>query len=95
MEILRTVLRTVTNGKVAGEEASFIRTEALDGLVARKHPDELAGSLLSLETGSVWLPNSDDMRELMASVGSFVDVEVSFYCTGKRKAEENFDELMF
>lgn len=76
MEILRKVLRTVAKGKVVGEEPSIISTEALDALVVRLHPEELGGSLLTLETGSVGLPA--DMRGLLTGAGDFVDVEVSF-----------------
>lgn len=71
----------MTNGKVVGEEPSVVDTEALDALVVRLHPEEVAGSLLTLETGSVRLPDSANMRELLRGAGDFVDIEVSFYDT--------------
>ncbi|XP_078349636.1 LOW QUALITY PROTEIN: polycystin-1-like protein 2 [Oculina patagonica] len=76
LEVLRKILRTVTNGKVVGEEPSVVDTEALDALVVRLHPEEVAGSLLTLETGSVRLPHSANMRELLRGAGDFVDIEV-------------------
>jgi len=66
----------VTKRKVVNEEPTIIRTEALDALVVRLEPEEVAGSLLTLETGSVQLPDSVDMREALTGAGNFVDIEV-------------------
>lgn len=91
LERLRRVLMTVAERKVIGEKATVIHTEVIDALVVRLHPDEVPGSLLTLEiasvhardmlnisyfTGSVQLPDSAEMKEVLTGVGSFVDVEV-------------------
>lgn len=58
MEIIRKILRTVAKRKVVNEEPTIIRTETLDALVVKLNPEEVAGSFLTLETGSVQLPDS-------------------------------------
>ena len=65
--------------KVVNEEPTIIRTEALDAMVVRLDPEEVAGSSLTLETGSVQLPDSADMREALTGAGDFVDIEVLLY----------------
>ena len=62
--------------KLIGEEATVIHTEVIEILVARLHPDEVPGSRLNLETGSVRLPDSADFVEVLSGVEKFVDVEV-------------------
>ena len=79
MEIIQNILRTVAKRKVVNEKPTIIRTEALDALVVRLDPEELAGSVLTLETGSVQLPDSAGMRETLEGVGDFVDIEVMLY----------------
>ena len=77
LDLLRRILRTIAEKKVIGENATVIQTEIIDALVVRLHPDEAAGSQLTLKTGSVQLPDSADMKETLNGVGNFVDVEVS------------------
>lgn len=72
-------MRTVTKRKVVNEKPTIIRTEALDALVVRLDPEEVAGSLLTLETGSLQLPDSADMRETLTAAGDFVDIEVMLH----------------
>ena len=62
--------------KLIGEEATVIHTEVIEILVARLHPDEVPGSRLTLETGSVVLPDSADVLQVLSGVEKFVDVEV-------------------
>lgn len=62
--------------KLIGEEATVIQTEIIDILVARLHPDGVPGSRLTLETGSVQLPDSADVAQALSGVRNFVDVEV-------------------
>ena len=62
--------------KLIGEEATVIHTEVIEILVARLHPDEVPGSRLTLETGSVVLPDSPDVVQVLSGVEKFVDVEV-------------------
>lgn len=69
-------MRTVAKRKVVNEEPTIIRTETLDALVVKLNPEEVAGSFLTLETGSVQLPDSADMREALTGLGDFVDIEV-------------------
>ena len=79
MEIIQNILRTEAKRKVVSEKPTVIRTEVLDVLVVRLDPEELAGSVLTLETGSVQLPDSAGMRETLIGVGGFVDIEVMLY----------------
>lgn len=76
MKLLRRILRTVAEKKLIGEEATVIQTEIIDILVARLHPDAVPGSRLTLETGSVQLPDSADVAQALSGVRNFVDVEV-------------------
>lgn len=76
MKLLRRILRTVAEKKLIGEEATVIQTEIIDILVARLHPDGVPGSRLTLETGSVQLPDSADVAQALSGVRNFVDVEV-------------------
>ena len=69
-------MRTVAQKKLIGEEATVIHTEVIEILVARLHPDEVPGSRLTLETGSVQLPESADVAQVLSGVENFVDVEV-------------------
>ena len=69
-------MRTVVDEKLIGEEATVIHTEVIEILVARLHPDEVPGSRLTLETGSVVLPDSADVVQVLSGVQKFVDVEV-------------------
>lgn len=62
--------------KLIGEEATVIQTEIIDILVARLHPDGVPGSRLTLETGSVQLPDSADVAQALSGVRNFVDLEV-------------------
>lgn len=73
---MRRVLQTVVNRKVVGEVPTVIRTGALEAQVVRRHPVHVAGSSLTLETSYVQLPDSQDMRKMLAGAGDFVDVEV-------------------
>lgn len=73
---LRRVLRIVAKKKMIGEKATVIHTEVIDVLIVRLHPDGAPGAWLTLETGSVQLPNSADMKEALTGAGNFVDVEV-------------------
>ena len=59
-----------------GEEATVIHTEVIEILVARLHPNGVPGSRLTLETGSVQLPDSADVVQVLSGVEKFVDVEV-------------------
>ena len=76
LKLLRRVMRTVAQKKLIGEEATVIHTEVIEILVARLHPDEVPGSRLTLETGSVQLPESADVAQVLSGVENFVDVEV-------------------
>ena len=76
LKLLRRVMRTVAEKKLIGEEATVIHTEVIEILVARLHPDGVPGSRLTLETGSVQLPDSGDVAQVLSGVGNFVDVEV-------------------
>ena len=69
-------MRTVAEEKLIGEEATVIHTEVIEILVARLHPDYVPGSRLTLETGSVQLPDSADVTQVFSGVEEFVDVEV-------------------
>ena len=69
-------MRTVAQKKLIGEEATVIHTEVIEILVARLHPDEVPGSRRTLETGSVQLPESADVAQVLSGVENFVDVEV-------------------
>ena len=79
MEIVWNILKTVAKRKVVNEEPTIISTEALDALVVKLDPVEVAGSLLTLETGSVQLPDSAALRHLLTGAGDFVDIEVLLY----------------
>ena len=70
------VLQTVIKGKVVGEDPSVIKTELLEALVARSHPEYVAGSLLTLETCYVHFPESQIMRDMLSGTGEYVDLEV-------------------
>ena len=76
LKLLRRVMRTLAEKKLIGEEATVIRTEVIEILVARLHPDGVPGSRLTLETGSVQLPDSADVAQVLSGVENFVDVEV-------------------
>jgi len=76
LRLLRRVLGTVAEEKLIGEEATVIHTEAIEILVARLHPDGVPGFRVTLETGSVQLPDSADVTQVLSGVGKFVDVEV-------------------
>ena len=69
----------MAKSKVVNEEPTIISTEALDALVVKLDPVEVAGSLLTLETGSVQLPDSAAMRQVLTGAGDFVDIEVLLY----------------
>ena len=69
-------MRSVAEKKLIGEEATVIHTELIEILVARLHPDEVPGSMLTLETGSVQLPDSADVAQVLSGFENFVDVEV-------------------
>ena len=69
-------MRTVAEEKLIGEEATVIHTEVIEILIARLHPNEVPGSRLTLETGSVQLPDSADVVQVLSGVEKFVDVEV-------------------
>ena len=62
--------------KLIGEEATVIHTEVIEILVARLHLDEVPGSRLTLETGSVVLPDSADVVQVLSGVEKFLYVEV-------------------
>lgn len=79
MEIVGKILKTVAKRKVVNEEPTIISTEALDALVVKLDPEKVAGSLLTLETGSVQLPDSANMKQVLAGAGDFVDIEVLLY----------------
>lgn len=76
LKLLRRVMRTVAEKKLIGDEATVINTEVIEILVARLHPDGVPGTRLTLETGSVQLPDSGDVSQVLSGVGNFVDVEV-------------------
>ena len=76
LTLLRRVMRTVAEKKLIGEEATVIHTEVIEILVARLHPDGVPGSRLTLETGSVQLPDSAHVVQVLSGVEKFVDVEV-------------------
>ena len=69
-------MRTVAEEKLIGEEATVIHTEVIEILIARLHPNEVSGSRLTLETGSVQLPDSADVVQVLSGIEKFVDVEV-------------------
>ena len=69
-------MRSVAEKKLIGEEATVIYTELIEILVARLHPDGVPGSRLTLETGSVQLPDSADVAQVLSGFEDFVDVEV-------------------
>ena len=69
-------MRTVAEEKLIGEEATVIHTEVIEILVASLHPNGVPGSRLTLETGSVQLPDSADVVQVLSGVEKFVDVEV-------------------
>ena len=69
-------MRTVAEEKLIGEEATVIHTEVIEILVARLHPDGVPGSRLTLESGSVQLPDSADFKRILSGFEKFVDVEV-------------------
>ena len=71
LELIRRVLRTIAKSNVIGEAPTIIHTDAMDALFVRLQPDEVAGSLLNLQTGSVQFP--DDFTEIDED---FVDIEV-------------------
>ena len=73
---MRRVLQTVIKGKVVGEDPSVIKTELLEALVARRHPEYVAGSLLTLKTCYVHFPESQIMRDMLSGTGEYVDLEV-------------------
>jgi len=72
------VLKIMSKSKVTGEPPIVIHTDAMDTLVVRIPAGELAGSVFSLQTGSVQLP--EILTEISAGVGDFVDVEVRATC---------------
>lgn len=74
-------MKTVAKRKVVNEEPTIISTEALDALVVKLDPVEVAGSLLTLETGSVQLPDLAALRHVLTGAGDFVDIEVLFIMT--------------
>ena len=74
LERFHVVLKVIAKNKVIGEEPTVILTEAMEVLVVRLHPDEVAGSVFRLPTGSVQLP--DDLKASLSGVGAFVDIEV-------------------
>ena len=69
-------MRSVAEKKLIGEEATVIHTELIEILVARLHPGGVPGSRLTLETGSVQLPDSADVAQVLSGFENFVDVEV-------------------
>lgn len=69
-------MRNVAEKKLLGEEATVIHTELIEILVTRLHPDVVPGSRLTLETGSVQLPDSADVAQVLSGFENFVDVEV-------------------
>ena len=88
-------MKTATKRKVVNEEPTIIRTEALDALVVRLDSEEVAGSLLTLETGSVQLPDSADMRKTLTGAGDFVDIEVMSYDAIVEHFIGTFDQITY
>ena len=70
------VLRIIAKSKVIHEKPTVIRSESMDALVVRLHPDKVSGYRLILDSGSVQLP--DNLNEILVGVGDLVDVEVLF-----------------
>ena len=83
------VLKIMSKSKVTGEPPTVIYSDAMDTLVVRIHADELPGSVFSLQTGSVQLP--DDLTEILAGAGDFVDVEVRVTCC---TSEQNLESVL-
>ena len=77
MESMHRMLQTVVKRKVVGEDPTVIKTEPLEVLVARRHPEHVAGSVLTLETCHIQFPESQNMRDMLADTGEYVDIEVS------------------
>ena len=63
------MLQTVVKRKVVGEDPTVIKTEPLEVLVARCHPEHVAGFRIQF-------PESQNIRDMLADTGEYVDIEV-------------------